>query len=117
MVVYPQVHIVKKTGSQDLSAAVLALTTSFARPWRLKEVNIHFSAAVTETVTVTRDEFTGANYDTVLKTEALTSATDFTWRPEGGVLLKRGDEIKVGCTNATATQTAYVTIIGQEEGS
>ncbi len=119
MIVYPQLHIIKKIGSQNLGNAVLALTTSFNRPWQLDEVMIHFDGAVSETVTVTRDSIDDAAYDTLLKTEALSSGTDFSWRPPSGgkVLLKKGDEILVGCTKATATEIAYVTIIGHEHAS
>ena len=100
--------------SQNLASAALSYTTSFARKRKIEQVLIHFSAAVTETVTITFDSAHGSNYDTVLKVQALTSATDFVWRPEGELNLQSADALKVQCTNNGTTGVCYVTIKNSE---
>ena len=60
--------------SQDLSLAVLDYTTSFGRPFSLREIIINFNdgatppvdVAVTETITIYLDSAKGAIYDTIL---------------------------------------------------
>ncbi|RLF26645.1 MAG: hypothetical protein DRN05_06735 [Thermoplasmata archaeon] len=110
-----KLFILKKQGSQNLNSAALSLTTAFNKDWQFTEVRIHFSGAVTQTVTISVDDGSGSNYDTVLKTEDLSGETDFTWIPGEKVLLKEGDEIKVACTNSGSPAViAYATIIGHE---
>jgi len=96
------------TTSQDLSAAALAFTTSVGRRFRLESINIHFSVAVTETITITRDSAQGANYDTVLAKKSLVSAQDYVFRPDGQEREYAGDEIKIAVTNANATGVCYI---------
>ena len=109
------------SAAQNLASAALTKTTAFLVPFRLNEITINFDgAAVTETVTITRDNGLGAGYDAVLKTEALSGASVFVWRPpdDGCVFLLRGttlDQIKVQCTKAnTPASTANVTIDCEE---
>lgn len=104
--------ILKKTGSQDLGSGALSVATSFGKKWQLTGVYIHFDASCSQTVTVTRDSADGANYDTVLKEETLSAATDFTFKPTEE-LLKSGEEISVGIDSG-GSATAYLTIIGKE---
>lgn len=103
-----------KTTSQDLSADSLSYTTSYSRKFKLEQILIHFSVAVSETVTITLDAKGGANYDTVLQETTLVSETDFAYRPQGEANFQEGDEIKVECTNANLTGTAYLTIKSSE---
>jgi len=96
--------------TQDLTAAALNFTTSISRQWKLEEVTIHFSEAVTETVTLKRNSNLGANYDTVLATRDLVGETDFVFRPQGECNFLNGDELDVDCTFANVTGVCYVEI-------
>ena len=105
-------HFLKKdlTTSQDLSAGALSYTSSTGRKFKLEEVLIHFSVAVTETITVTLDSANGTNYDTVKDKRSITGGQDYIFRPQGECNFQDGDEIKVQCTNANLTGIAYLTI-------
>jgi len=99
------------TSSQDLSTGALSYTSSSNnRKFKLEEVIIHFSVAITETITITRDSVNGANYDHVLISRSLVGEQDFVFRPQGEENFQGGDEIKVACTNANTTGVAYLTI-------
>jgi hypothetical protein len=99
------------TTFQDLSAGALSYTSSSnSRKFKLEEVILHFGAAVTETITITRDSAKGADYDHVLAKRSLVAETDFIFRPQGEENFNSGDEVIVTCTKATATTTVYVTI-------
>ncbi|MFH1405595.1 MAG: hypothetical protein ABIG52_00055 [Nanoarchaeota archaeon] len=98
------------TTSQDLSAGALSYTSSTGRKFKLEEVLIHFSVAVTETVTLTRDSVNGVNYDAVLDKGYLVAEQDYVFRPQGECNFWEGDEIKVQCTNANLTGVAYLVI-------
>lgn len=111
-----QNQYLRATTSQNLTLAALSYTTAFGQNHQLFEINIHFGAAVTETVTITFSSRDGSNYNTVLQSTSLTSATDFVFRPSGHLILMDGDEVIVACTHATATATAYVTIIAEPYG-
>jgi len=102
------------TTSQDLSAGALAFVTTIGRRFKLESVTIHFSEAVTETVTLTRDSAQGANYDTILVKRSLVAEEDFVYRPQGEENFWVGDELKVAITNANVTGTAYVEIKASE---
>lgn len=102
------------TTSQDLTAGPLSYTTTLGRKFRLVEINIKFSENVTETITITRDSGAGANYDTLLKSTSVVAQTSFVWRPEGDCDFSSLDALKIQCTNANVTGTAYVTIKTRE---
>ncbi len=105
-------HFLKKdlTSSQDLSAGALSYTSAIGRAFKLEEVILHFSVAVTETITITRDSMHGASYDQVLARQSLIGGQDYVWRPQGECNFQAGDEVKVQCTQANLTGTAYLTI-------
>jgi hypothetical protein len=105
-------HFLKKdlTASQDLSTGALSYTSSGGREFKVEEVLIHFSVAVTETITVTRDSKNGVNYDTVLDRGYMVGEQDYVYRPQGECNFQDGDEIKVQCTNANTTGICYLTI-------
>lgn len=102
------------TTSQDLSAGELSYTTSVGRKFKLSEVIIDFSAAVTETITITRDSKNGVNYDHILRQVDLIAESNFVFRPTGEINFEAGDEIKVHCTNANLTGIAYCVIKTKE---
>jgi hypothetical protein len=94
--------------SQDLSAGDLDFTTSVGRRFKLESISIHFSVAVTETITITRDSAKGANYDTVLASQDLVNNQSYVFRPQGEENEYSGDEIRIQCTNANATGICYM---------
>jgi hypothetical protein len=98
------------TTSQDLSSAALSYTTTVTQPFQLEAILFHFSVAVTEKITITLDSVNGANYDTVLRTINVNSATDAVYIPDSKINFYAGDKIKIACTNANATGTVYATI-------
>lgn len=84
----------------DLGVAALDFTTSMpAKPFKLEQVYIKFSQAVSETVTITVDSVDDAAYDEVLQEVVLVAERDFTYRPQGQCNWESGDQIKVECTD------------------
>ena len=98
------------TTSQNLTLGALAYTTAIGRRFKLESVSIHFSVAVSESITITRDSLNGSTYDTVLSTKTLVAQQDFVYRPSGEENFQAGDEVKIDITNANTTGIAYVTI-------
>jgi hypothetical protein len=102
------------TSSQDFTAdgfpALSYTSSSNSRKFKLEEISIHFSVAVTETVTITRDSVNGANYDHVLAKRSMVAEQDFVFRPQGEENFQAGDEVGVQCTNANHTGVAYLVI-------
>jgi hypothetical protein len=102
------------TASQDLSAGALSYTTSIGRKFKLCEVIIHASVAITETITITRDSKNGANYDHVLSSRDLEDEQDLVFRPQGFCGFNEGDEVRVQVTNANLTGSVFIVIKSQE---
>ena len=98
------------TTSQDLSVDALSYTTSIGRRFRLDEVILHASIAITETVTITKVSKLGANYTAVLSSGDMVSEQDYVFRALGECRFLEDDELKVECTNANLTGTVYLTI-------
>ena len=109
-------HFLKTTitTSQDLSSAALSYTTSIGRNFKLEEVLIHFSQNVNETITVTKDSKSGANYDVVKRKRTMLDSKDFVYRPQGEENYRAGDEVKVECTNTYGIAVAYAEILLSE---
>ena len=103
-----------ETTSQNLVSGALSYTTTFTRARKLEQIVIHSSVAITETVTITLDSASGANYDTVIQEVVLVAEQDFVYRPQGIINLQSGDKIKVQCTNANTTGVVYCTICTSE---
>ena len=93
------------TFSQDLTAGALSFTTSYDKPFKLEQITLKATVNITETVTITVDSANGATYDVVLRKVNLSAEQDVVFRPEGEANFKKGDEIKVQCTNANTTGT------------
>jgi len=98
------------TASQALGTAALSKTTAIARQFKLEEVTLHASQAISETVIITRDSANGVNYDAVLARRTMVAETDFVFRPQGECNFLAGDELKVTCTNANGVGTVYLEI-------
>lgn len=105
-----------KTATQDLSAGALSYQTNFNHRFKLEQVTVHFSQAVSETITITLVSKNGINYNTVLQSVVLISETDFVYRPQGEANFQTGDEIKIQCTNANTVGVVYAQIKTSELG-
>lgn len=114
MLSYIKVAIEKFQASQNLTNAILNATTAFGKDVRVVSVRIHFDGQVTETVTIKTDDGGGSNFDTVVKVESLTSASDFVFRPNNGIVLTKDDKLNIQVSKATATETAYLTVVAEE---
>jgi hypothetical protein len=107
--------VTKQTSSKLLSAGALAFTTAFAHITRIQSVLLKFTGATNQTVTITLDNGTGANYDTLLFNYPLINATDFFWEPDDELIISATDEIVVTCTNTGVPAiTCYCTVLGEE---
>ncbi len=103
--------------SQDLSLAPLSYIATYGKRFKLDEILVHFSQAVSETITITMVSKNGTNYNTVLQSVVLVSETDFVWRPQGEANYQAGDTIKVECTNANTVGVVYLTVKSSMLGS
>ena len=102
------------TTSADLTSAALSFSTSLDKNFRLCGVHFHASENITETCKVIKDMNAGANYDSELASQALSSADDYVFRPTGEEMFYKGDEVKVTCTKANTTGSIYVSIYVKE---
>jgi len=98
------------TESQNLASGALSYTTTLTKAFKLEEVILRASVAITETVTVTRDSVNGANYDHTLARKVLSAEQEFLFRPSGECNFQAGDKLKVQCTNANMTGIVYILI-------
>jgi len=96
--------------SQDLSAAPLSYTTSIGRKFKLSSIHFKADAAITETITISKDAKGGADYDTVLRSISLSAQQNYVFRPDGDEDFQSGDELKIQCTNANPPGVIYATI-------
>ena|ERR1039457_211084 len=110
--IHPDQH-----ASQDLSLGALSYIATYGKRFKLDEILVHFSQAVSETITITVVSANGTNYNTVLQSVVLISETDFVWRPQGEANYQAGDSIKVQFTNANTVGICYVTIKASMLGS
>lgn len=106
-----------QNSSQDLSAAPLSYTATYGKRFKLDQVLIDFSQAVSETVTITMISAAGTTYNHVLQSAVLVSETSFDWRPQGEANFQAGDTIKVQCTNANSIGVAHLTVKSSQLGS
>ncbi len=111
-----QNQYLRASTSQNLASAALSYSFAPLQNCQILEVNIHFSASISETVTLTWVSRDGTNYSTVVQVSSLSSQTDFAFRPTGHLILMDGDSLKVECTHAGNTGVAYMTIIAEPYG-
>lgn len=104
----------RQESSQDLSAAALNYTTSFASKTLVRQIMLTATGDITQTVSFSFNSTTGATYDTVLASEALVAEANYIYLPNADLVLESGDELTITCTNATSPAiTVYVTVIGE----
>ena len=109
-------EIFENTTSQNLATAALSFTTSLSTDFRLVSIFFKFTAAVSQTITITLDSLQGASFDTIIGTRLLSSNTDVQFIPAAiDQDFKDGDEIKIQCTNtATPASTVSVVIVTEQ---
>jgi hypothetical protein len=105
--------LLRKEATQDLAAGALAYSYEFTRDGVLDQLLVNFSAACSQTVTVTFDSLTHANYDVIMKSEVLSSASDFMYQPARPIFFQKGDKLVVGITSGGAA-VAYMTAFLKE---
>ena len=92
-------------------AAAVAIELAPGTQFRVIEVRGHLSAAGgAGNLTVTVDANAGAAYDTVLKTQDMTSVTDLMYQPDTPFYLDADDKILIAWENASA-RTYGITIV------
>lgn len=91
--------------SQNLASAPLSVSQDYVEDGTINA--IYFSATVTiiETITITRVSRHGAQYNCLLKTVNLNNEQYYVYHPESNIVIKKGDSIKVQCTNANILGT------------
>ncbi len=104
---------IRQTAQQVLNDAALSFSYTMTKDGWFHWAGIKFGVSVTETAAVTFDSPDGAAYDILL--DSVTGAqTNYIFRPNTPILLKKGDVIVVSCTNGTATTTASMTAFFEE---
>ena len=103
--------------TQNLASGPLSTIFTYGKRFKLDEILINFSQAVTETVTITMISKNGTNYNVPLDVLPLVAQTSIVFRPQGQANFQSGDSIKVQCTNANLVGIAYVTIKSSQLGS
>lgn len=101
--------------SQSLAAGalthdvVIGAARSPENDVELLSVMLKAGSAISQTVSVSHVGKEGANYVFVLDSSSLSSATNYVFRPSGvPPVFKRGDTVRVTCTNAdTPAVTVY----------
>lgn len=99
-----------QNSSQDLSIAPLSYTATYGKKFKLDQILVDFSQAVSETVTITLISAAGTTYNHVLQSYIMTSETSVDFRPQGEANFQAGDKIKIQCTNANGIGVAHLTV-------
>ncbi len=97
-----QVSPGRQSFTQNLATAVLAVSTSFAAKFRILQITIHSTVAITETVTVTFNSLIGDAYDTIIAKLGFGGTQDMVLIAGDNmakVFGDEGDEIDIACTN------------------
>lgn len=78
-----------------LSPTVLSYTTSIAKAFKLEQIVIKGTTALTDDITITLDSAEGSEYDVILRKKSLSAEQYFVYKPEGQSNYQPGDEIVV----------------------
>lgn len=106
-----------QNSSQNLAVAPLSYTATYGKRFKLDQVLVDFSQAVSETVTITMISANGSTYNHVLQSDILIGETSLDWRPQGEANFQAGDKILVQCTNANGIGVAHLTVKASQLGS
>lgn len=94
--------------SQNLVSAPLSVIQDYTEDGTLIGVYLGASVAITETVTITKVSRFGSVYNHVLKTADLNGDQYVRFCPaDEKIVIKKGDSVKVQCTNANTTGVVY----------
>ena len=111
--------IVTKSSSFFLGGAadIFVSTTTFGLNWQLKEIDIHFSTtSVTNTVDLYKDSGLGPDYDVLLQSDSLVSATYYIFisADNSKFLFIDDDELSIRVRTKGNFATAYYTIYAEQ---
>lgn len=102
--------IVKKAFTQDLSSAALSQEFEFQYDVIIYQVLVNSSVNIIEDLTVTYvDVENGANYNTLIREYSFNDESDAALL-DIKFRLRKGDKVKIQCTNANTTGIIYGTI-------
>ena len=85
---------------QDLAVGELDFRTSFAQDVRVNYVSVKSHIPISETIRIILDSGKGSPYDLTMVEEALSGERNFIFYPEGDLLLKGNDELRILCSNS-----------------
>lgn len=95
--------------SQSLVSGALDKSYDYVEDGQIVSIYIKASTNITETITITRVSRHGSNYNIVVDTKTLNGESSYWFHPTG-LVLKKGDSIRIQCTNANLTGTTYGTV-------
>lgn len=94
--------VMRKYTSADTGAISTTLALDPERFYQLVEVRIHLSAAGgAGDFTITLNANEGDNYDSVIKTQAMTSVVSYVWQPDKPIIFDKGDELDFAWANSS----------------
>lgn len=108
-----EVHIDPFTGTGNIAAA--AVRSTAVGSFKAVKVQIHWSVATSNPVTLALDAIAGVAYDTVLHVGTLGANTDMIYYFPAGAKFQAGDVITVAWTDDTAGAATWGVQIGWEE--
>ncbi|MCK4245085.1 MAG: hypothetical protein KAX20_05615 [Candidatus Omnitrophica bacterium] len=110
--------LVRTIGAADLSSGELSLKTSGDSAFRLAEIFVKASQAITEGIAVVFDSKNGSDWDTVIYSGDLTDDDHFRF-PDDKVQINRllfesGDQVEVKCSDTGGAGIVRATIITED---
>jgi hypothetical protein len=108
------VDLVRGEGSQNLAAGALSYSTNFGHKTRITSVLLHATVAISQVVTITFDSKSGSNFDVMLDSTTLSSASNYVYFPDGDLILDASDNIVVTCANSgSPASSVFVTVFAE----
>lgn len=105
---------IKETFTQDLTSGSLTFEYESTYDMQLKQITIKASTNITETIDVTIVQKEGTSFDILIDSSTLNSESNYVL-VDKKVYLKRGDKLRVTCTNANTTSTISGTLLMEVE--
>jgi hypothetical protein len=100
----------KLTKTIATGSGVINTTTALTTDFRLDHISLHLSTPSSDGLTISLDSGDTAPYDTVLKSQALSSTTDLLWVPDYKLSFVSGDNIKVAFSNSTGSTFGLIIV-------
>lgn len=105
----------RSNSSQDLSAGALThsvvigtATPNVEGSYRVSRVALKAGSNISQVINVNVIPAAGSNYTVLQDTATLSSAQNYSFLPDGDIILRRGDTIQLTCANSgTPSITVY----------